>query len=472
VKSQLTDKSWIEAFDPRRVDPALIEKYETAGPRYTSYPTAPQFYDLTEREILPVWRASNTAGNPAGLSLYVHIPFCRTLCFFCGCHTYIRKTEEDAEVYIVALIEEILRAAQNFDCSRPLRSIALGGGTPNFISVGQLNSLMTAIRTGFAVAVDAEISVEIDPRTITPEKLDAFIANGFNRFSFGVQDFNEQVIKAVGREQGPMQVERAISYLREHGIEQINFDMIYGLPGQNLDVVKQSVQTALQMRPTRLAYYNYAHVPWLKPQQKKLERLGLPTAEQKTGMFGHVFESLTASGYVPIGMDHFALPEDSLAQALVERKLNRNFMGYTTYRGNDLLAFGASAISGVAGSYSQNEKSLPEYIKAIDSGELPIVRGFVMSDDDIIRREIILELFCNFRLDYETLEKRFDIRFGQYFAEELELLKEYADDGLLAVDEGAIEVSPTGRFFVRNICMTFDRYLESAPEQQRYSKTI
>ncbi len=458
--------------DPRRIDPRLREKYDVRGPRYTSYPSANHFQELDSERVFARWRDRNNLAGDSGLSLYLHIPFCRKRCLFCGCHTFVTSRPEKIDDYTRRLTQEMRLAAGIVDPSRNVRQVAMGGGTPNALSQGQLDGLLDNLRSIWTIAPGAELSVEINPRTATPGKLDVLLHHGFNRFSLGIQDFTPAVLEAVGRDQGLMEVDGVVSHLRSEGVKSINFDLIYGLPGQSLDSCLTTAEKVISLAPSRIALYSYAHVPWMHAHQKALERIGLPEPELKASLFLSMMDRFMAAGYLPIGMDHFALPDDPLAKALSQRTLRRNFMGYTAGRGLDLLAFGASAISSIGTAYSQNEKGLADYASGIDAGKLPIARGFFLDRDDEIRRELILELFCNFHADLDSLSSLFEIRAADYLAQDLERLAELSADGLVGWDEHSIEVTESGRFFIRNICMNFDRYLEHDPGKRVYSRTI
>ena len=462
----------VSSQDPRRIPEQLRRKYDVRGPRYTSYPPANHFGPVDEQELLRRWRARNELADDPGLSLYLHIPFCRRRCLFCGCHTFVAKNAGQAGRYVSALIAEMKLAAGIIDPARPLRQIALGGGTPNFLEAGELDRLLRALHDTWAVQADAEKSVEINPRTATEEKLEVFLEHGFNRFSLGIQDFDPEVLRAVRRDQGLMEVEEVVSHLRGRGVDLLNFDLIYGLPGQELAGCLATADKVIELRPTRIALYSYAHVPWIHGHQRALEKLGLPGAEAKAEIFLALMDRFLAAGYLPIGMDHFALPEDSLARALQAGTLRRNFMGYTTGRGLDLLACGASAISAVGSTYAQDEKPLPAYLEGVEAGRLPVFRGFLLDRDDEIRRELLLELFCNFRLDLRALGQRFDIDATAYLAGDIERLDPLVRDGLVEIHDETIHVTDIGRFFIRNICMTFDRYLETDGGKRVYSRTI
>jgi oxygen-independent coproporphyrinogen-3 oxidase len=458
--------------DPRRVDPALRKKYDVRGPRYTSYPPATHFHPIPEEELFSRWSARGGLQDDPGLSLYLHIPFCRTRCAFCGCHSVVTPGEDTVERYLRALVREMALASERIGGRRPVRQVALGGGTPNSLSEHQTDLLLSRLERTWQVEAGAERSVEIDPRTATPAKLDVFLDHGFNRFSLGVQDFAPEVLATIRRGQDLMRVEEVVSHLRLRGCQAINFDLIYGLPGQDLSSAAETARQVVRLRPSRVALYSYAHVPWLHPNQKLLERLGLPEPDLKMSLFLVMLDLLQEAGYVPVGMDHFALPDDSLARALESRSLRRNFMGYTTGRGSDLVAFGASAISSVGASYSQDRKGIDAYLEGIEAGRLPVERGFLLDRADEIRRELIIDLFCNFSVDLAALGARFGIDPAQFFADDLARLQPLAEDGLVTADARAVTVSETGRYFIRNVCMAFDRYLERDSSARMYSRTV
>jgi len=466
------ERSAAGAQDPRKVDPRLREKYDVRGPRYTSYPPATQFGPLDAEELFARWRSRNGLADDPGLSLYLHIPFCRKRCLFCGCHTFAARRDDVLDDYVDVLLREMDTAAGIVDPQRPVHQVAMGGGTPNHLGKASLAGLLAAMQRTWRITADAEQSVEINPRTSTPGKLDVFVDHGFNRFSLGIQDFSPRVLEIVRRDQGLMEVGEVIDHLRGRGIGSINFDLIYGLPGQTIESCLATADKTIEFKPSRIALYSYAHVPWIHAHQKALEEAGLPDANSKASFFLSMMDRFTRAGYLPIGMDHFALPGDPLARALSDGSLRRNFMGYTTGRGLDVLAFGSSAISNVGATYSQNDKSLAGYSEPVRAGRLPIVRGFLLNRDDELRRELILELFCNFRVDLQGLSGRFSIDAAEYFSADLERLEAMREDGLVDWSPQSIEVTREGRFFIRNICMTFDRYLEQDASRRVYSRTI
>ena len=464
---------------PRFVNPAtvgkdLLSRYATQGPRYTSYPTAPHFFPEVDREALVSrYRQSNAkTGRERDLSLYVHVPFCRRRCAFCGCFTEITHDPAQTDPFLAAVEAELRLALTRIDPSRPLRQLALGGGSPSFLDPARLDRLLSAIVSHFTFTSDAERSIEIDPRAIVPAQLDVLFAHGFNRFSLGVQDFDEEVLEKAGRPQGFELSAALVERLHQAGQRAINFDFIYGLPGQTPESMARTVDRALALGPSRVALYGYAHVPWMRPHQKALERHGIPGPEERLALFGAAFERYVGAGFEPVGMDHFARPDDDLAQAQRARTLHRNFMGYTTHRGLDLLALGPSAISAVGDTYAQNTKDLDFYVGAALSGQAVIERGFILGEEDRMRRELIIDLFCNFALDGEAFGARFGVDFLGHFKDELKRLQPMQDDGLLNVEGARFDVTPLGRVFIRNICMVFDRYLEAESREKRYSQTV
>jgi oxygen-independent coproporphyrinogen-3 oxidase len=459
--------AWLTSIDPR-----LREKYDVRGPRYTSYPAAPHFRAIDTALLRERWQARQGLDPDPGLSLYLHIPFCARRCLFCGCHTLGVRSAETVRLYLNALIREMSLAAAAAGAGRPVRQVAVGGGTPNTLTVSEVDRLISGLRGAWSLDDGAEMSVEIDPRTATRGKLDAFLRQGFNRFSLGVEDFARPVLKAVNRDQHQVQVEDAVAHLRARGCEAINFDLIYGLPRQTMESAAETAERTVSLRPSRIALYGYAHVPWIHPHQKMLEDRDLPDAGLKSRIFLLMAERFREAGYLAVGMDHFALPGDELVTALEHRTLRRTFMGYTTGRGLDVVGLGLSAISGVGSSYSQNTKSLAPYLEHVALGQLPVERGYLLDRDDEIRRELLLELFCTFHADLGALSRRFGIDAADYFAADFDRLEPMAGDGLVSWDRETIRVSDTGRFFIRNICMAFDRHLKAGDGGRTYSRTV
>ncbi len=449
----------------------LVKKYNVAGPRYTSYPPATKFTDTVTREQLAAKIEENnrTAGD---LSVYFHIPFCETLCWFCGCTTVITKNHDAGRDYIDYLGREVAKMAERLNPERKVVQLHFGGGTPTFLRPDEIRRLGDIIHKHFKFSPDIEASVEVDPRGLTRDHLAALREIGFNRASMGVQDFNHQVQEAIHRIQPREMTQQAMDWLRELGYGSINLDLIYGLPHQTPESFQATLDTVLEMMPDRLAVFSYAHVPWIKPSQKILEKEVLPTPESKLEVLKLVIEKLTANDkYVYIGMDHFAKPTDELAQAQQGKKLQRNFQGYSTRAGSDIYAFGMSAISQITDAYWQNEKELPQYQKAVDAGELPLHRAYFLTDEDKIRRETIMRAMCDLSLDFAAMSDKLGINFEQHFAKELASLAPFEADGLVKRRAGGLEITDAGRLFIRNIAMCFDNTLAPAGER-RHSKTI
>lgn len=467
----MSNEERFAAMNPADVDKALSKKYDTRGPRYTSYPTAPHFSaDFDKASLIQRWVEGNEKGG--GLSAYIHIPYCQKRCLFCGCFTNVAKDPATADPYLDDLYLEFELLAKIIDPKRPIKQLAMGGGTPLFLTPDRLDTMLTKFEAHFSFAPDAEKSIEIDPRTILPEHQDVLFEHGFNRFSLGVQDLDETVQKAIGREQPEEKIASLVEAFKTAGREAINFDLIYGLAGQTKESFARTAKRVAEYAPSRIACYSYAHVPWMKGHQKVLEKYKLPGAEEKLAIFGAAFRQFEQAGYIPIGMDHFAKESDSLAIALKERTLHRNFMGYTTNRGLDLIAFGVSAISSVNNTYAQNTKDFQTYHEALAKKSPAFERGYLLSEEDSLRRELIIDLFCNFHLDILSFEKTWGIDFKAHFKEELLQLTPFIEDKLVTFDDEAIKVTALGRVFIRNLCMLFDAYLEQDPALRRYSKTV
>ncbi|HTQ29697.1 MAG TPA: oxygen-independent coproporphyrinogen III oxidase [Opitutaceae bacterium] len=453
------------------LDPALIRKYSVPGPRYTSYPPATQFQ--TEREAWGLEEAlaeDNRHGGP--LSLYFHLPFCETRCWFCGCNTVITRRREAAAEYLDDLAEEIRLVAAHLDPSRPVAQLHLGGGTPTFLPPEQLRRLGALVRERFHFLPGAEISVEVDPRRLTREHVSALRELGANRASLGVQDTDPRVQLAVHRLQPHMLNYQAVGWLRAEGFQSINVDLIYGLPLQTPASFARTLDDVLTLEPDRLSVFSYAHVPWLKPAQLIFEkREELPPPEAKLEMFMEAHARLTAAGYVDIGLDHFARPDDELALALHTGTLHRNFQGYSTRSGASLYGFGMSAISQTADTYRQNFKSLPEYRAALMEKRLPIERGLRLTAEDLRRRTIIMRIMCTRRLDYAALSAELGVDFAKAYARELDSLHDLESDGLIERSAAGLSVTPAGSPLLRVIAMRFDAYL-APPGTRRHAQTV
>ncbi len=452
------------------VDLALIEKYNVPGPRYTSYPPAPQFTDqVTWPEVAAKISQAQSSGR--GLSLYFHIPFCESLCWYCGCTTVITTQREKGAIYLQYLDREMERMSARLNPQRQVVQLHWGGGTPTFLSPDEIRVLGQSIRKHFNLGPGMEAGVEIDPRRLTRDHFAALREVGFNRASIGVQDFNLTVQTAMHRIQPREQTEQAMEWARAAGFQSINLDLIYGLPYQTVESFEETLDEIIKLGPDRLAVFSYAHVPWMKPAQKILEQ-ALPSAETKLRILKLFIEKLTKNDqYTYIGMDHFARPTDELAVAQRQKTLQRNFQGYSTKGGADIYGFGMSAISQADGVYWQNIKDLAGYYKVLESGGEPFAKGYVLSGDDKIRRHTIMRLMCDMSLDYAGLSQDLGLDFARYFKAELDSMTDLEKDGLLRREANGLVVSDAGRLFIRNIAMRFDRYLPAAKER-RFSKTI
>jgi len=453
------------------VDLELVRKYNVAGPRYTSYPPATRFTDaVTWEELSGKIEDNNRA--PRDLSVYFHIPFCETLCWFCGCTTVITTQHDRGRDYIDTLGREVARLAPHLNRERKAVQLHFGGGSPTFLRPDEIRRLGEIIHAHFTFAPDIEASVEVDPRRLTREHLVALREIGFNRASMGVQDFNPRVQEAIHRIQPRAMTQQAMDWMRELGFGSLNLDLIYGLPHQTPATFHETLDTVLEMKPDRLAVFSYAHVPWLKPAQRILEEQILPTPESKLEVLKLVIERLTADDqYAYIGMDHFAKPDDELAVAQRRGQLQRNFQGYSTRAGSDIYAFGMSGVSQIPDAYWQNEKELPKYQAAVDAGRVPLHKAYWLTAEDKIRRETILRTMCDRALDYAAMSAKLGICFERYFEKELALLAPFADDGLVKITPAGFEITAVGRLFLRNIAMCFDNTL-GAPNERRHSQTI
>ena len=453
-------------------DNNLIEKYDKSGPRYTSYPTALQFTEnFNEESYRQQVRISNERNTP--LSLYFHIPFCDTICYYCGCNKIVTKNRDHAQPYLNAVYKELALQGELFKATRIVSQLHWGGGTPTFISHDQMSELMQQTRKHFTLLDDdsGEYSIELDPREVTTSSINLLRKLGFNRISLGVQDFNPKVQQAVNRIQSYKETRDIILAARKNNFHSISLDLIYGLPFQTIDSFSETVDKILDLEPDRLSVFNYAHLPEMFKTQRQINSMDLPSAEEKLAILQGVTNKLIDAGYEYIGMDHFAKPTDELAVAQKEKNLYRNFQGYSTNSDCDLVALGVTSIGKVADSYSQNIKTIKEYIELIELGKLPVFRGVALSEDDILRREVINQLICHFELSFKYIENIFSIKFAEYFSDELDKIKDMQADSLLELTEDKILVRPEGKLLIRNICMVFDIYLLENKEQ-RFSKTI
>ena len=456
------------------LSPDLLTRFDLHGPRYTSYPTADRFVEaFAAEEYVQVLRQRRRGAAMAlPLSLYVHIPFCESLCYYCACNKIITRHHDRAAIYLRYLSREIDLHVEHVGRGQPVSQLHLGGGSPTFLSDDELRALMSMLRAAFALAPAGEYSVEVDPRTVDAGRLAVLKALGFNRLSFGVQDFDPEVQKAVHRIQPREQVFSLVEASRQQGFDSVNVDLIYGLPLQTPVSFDRTLDDIVALRPDRIALYAYAHLPERFKPQRRIANADLPPAPDKTAMFGRSLERLQAAGYVYVGMDHFALPGDSLAVARRQGRLHRNFQGYSTQPDCDLIALGVSAIGRVGASYSQNAKSLDEYYEHLDQGRLPVVRGLALSRDDLVRRAVIMALMCHGRLQYESIELGYLIDFRTYFADELRALEVQAELGLVKFRPDGLEVTADGRFSVRAVAMVFDRYLQSDRNREKFSGII
>jgi oxygen-independent coproporphyrinogen-3 oxidase len=456
-------------------DADLIRRYDQTGPRYTSYPTAAQFHEgITEDEYRKWARHSNEDPIPKSLSLYFHIPFCDTVCFYCACTKVVTKHHERSTAYLDRLYREIALQGALFDRDRTVEQLHWGGGTPTFLSTEEIQKLMDVTRHHFTLLTDdsGEYSIEIDPRSVDYEKLQVLRNAGFNRVSLGVQDTNPQVQQAVNRVQSGELTQKVADWVRELGFRSVNMDLMYGLPFQTIASFAATLQSVIDMDPDRLAVYNYAHLPARFKPQRRINESDLPSADDKLDILQLTIKQLTDAGYVYIGMDHFAKPDDELSLAQEQGTLHRNFQGYSTHADCDLVSMGMSSIGQICDNYSQNVRDMERYYELVDAGKLPLDRGIELEPDDLLRREIITSLICNFRLDIKALETKWRFSFATHFQAELEDLQQMESDGLLTVDPDNIYVLPAGRLLVRNICMVFDYYLRKGSDRSRFSRVI
>ena len=451
-------------------DRELIASLPASGPRYTSYPTADRFYNEFQQPEYIATLENTLSGSLKPVSLYVHIPFCNVICYYCGCNKVITKDTRKADEYLTYLEKEMALLAPHLHGKHKLAQLHFGGGTPTFLSDEQLERVFAMIREHFELLPDGEYSIEIDPRKVSRESVFKLGKLGFNRMSVGIQDFDPKVQAAVNRIQTVEETRNVIEAAREAGFKSISVDLIYGLPHQSVESIKPTLETVLSLSPDRLALYHYAHLPHIFKPQRRIDTNAVPSSEEKLDILQYAVHLLDERGYVFIGMDHFAKPEDELAIALREGRLQRNFQGYSTYADCDLVAIGVSSIGKIGDTYSQNERDLAQYYAALDNNQLPIMRGFRLSDDDVMRRQIIQDLMCRFAL--ELSDYRAD--FAEYFAEEIPDLQRIAELGLIEwqPETGSLNVTPKGRFLIRNIAMIFDYYLRHKETKAKYSQTV
>ena len=456
------------------IDLELLEKYDRPGPRYTSYPTALHFSEnFGPEDFLDEIVETNIADELSDLSLYFHLPFCRSLCHFCACNVVITQRPERIEDYLRYLKKEIDLLSKMIHPRRKVVQLHWGGGTPSYLTPMQIDDIFAYIRDHFEFSKDAEISIEVDPRGLTTEHLPMIRKVGFNRISFGVQDLDPLVQEAVNRIQPEFLNRKVVEESRELGFDSVNIDLIYGLPYQTVDSYTITLDKIIDMSPDRLAVFNYAHVPWLKKHQRLIPVENLPVAMERLKMLKMIIERLTKSGYVYIGMDHFAKPEDDLTKALNDHTLYRNFQGYSTYADTEVYAMGITAISQLHNVNAQNVKGIKEYKQMLDVGKIPTHVGYRLHDDDKIRRFVITELMCNNRIVKSEVWERFGVNFDAYFTDSIERLGEFIEDGLVQAFPDRVQVTEEGRLVIRNIAMAFDAYLESAqPEKPVYSRTV
>jgi oxygen-independent coproporphyrinogen-3 oxidase len=455
------------------IDEDLLRRFDIPGPRYTSYPTADRFVEaFTERDYVQALQQRRAGSLALPLSVYVHIPFCESLCYYCACNKVVTKHHERAAEYLRYLSRELELQTEHVGRGHRVTQLHLGGGTPTFLSDAELSDLMAMIRRHFELVPGGEYSIEVDPRTVTAQRLAHLHQLGFNRLSFGVQDFDGAVQRAVHRIQPAEQVFALVAAAREIGFESVNVDLIYGLPQQTPGSFRRTLELVERLRPDRIALYAYAHLPARFKPQRRIHAAELPSPADKLAMLSLSLDHLSAVGYVYVGMDHFALPNDALAVAKRQGRLHRNFQGYSTQPDCDLIALGVSAIGRIGATYSQNAKTLEEYYDALDQGRLPIVRGLALTREDLLRRSVIMAIMCQGLVDFESINLAHLIDFRQHFARELEQLRAFERDGLVRIGDTHIEVTPTGWYLVRAVAMVFDRYLQVDQDRARFSKII
>ena len=450
-----------------------LNKYDISGPRYTSYPTADRFVEaFTEDAYKLALQNRRSVAAVSPLSIYVHIPFCESLCFFCACNKIVTKHHERSAEYLRYLNREIDLHIEHLGTGQTISQLHLGGGSPTFFSDDELSDLMSMLKRNFVFAPGGEYSIEVDPRTVNEQRLKHLADLGFNRLSFGVQDFDPEVQKAVHRIQPAEQVFSLVDAARRLKFESVNVDLIYGLPMQTPESFNRTLAQVVELRPNRIALYGYAHLPERFKPQRRISEYELPAAQDKITMLASALSAFIKAGYVYVGMDHFALPDDDLAIAKRQGRLHRNFQGYSTQPDCDLISLGVSAIGRVGATYSQNAKTIEEYFDHLNHGRFPVVRGLALSRDDVIRRAVIMAIMCQGSLQYEAIDLAYMVDFKTYFAAELEQLKTLQSTGMLILEEGGMQVTDTGWFFVRAVAMVFDRYLQTDRNRARFSKIL
>jgi oxygen-independent coproporphyrinogen-3 oxidase len=456
-----------------KIDFGLVKKYDRPGPRYTSYPTAPHFTeDFNREDFFEAIKEANFRENKNDLSLYFHLPYCDTLCYFCGCNMIVSNNRSRIGTYVDYIEKEVGLLKEYLDEERKVSQLHWGGGTPTHLKPNEIRELGSVIHKHFDFRNNAEVSCEIDPRGMDEEHIIALKESGFNRVSMGVQDFDEKVQIAVNRVQPESITRQVVEWARKHDFISVNLDLMYGLPFQTPETYADTLDKIIDISPNRVAVFNYAHVPWMKKHMELIKAEDLPTPEVKLQLFELAIEKLTNAGYVFIGMDHFAKPDDELTIALNNKKLYRNFQGYSTRSGTDLHALGITGISQFGRIYSQNVKTEKEYYNSLDNGELPLFKGYKLNDDDVLRREVIMKIMCDFELNFRFIEDKFNIDFEDYFKWGLNNLQEMIDDDLVEIADKKLIVKNTGRLLIRNVAMNFDGYIERKEDNTQYSRTV
>lgn len=455
-------------------DKKLLQRYDKTGPRYTSYPTAPQFSQKYNAEDYTRWvDDSNNDPIPSPLSLYFHIPFCDSICYYCGCSKVITRDQNKADSYVELLLKEIKLQGVLFADDRLVTQMHWGGGTPTFLEDSSIEKILKQARRSFNFSdEEGEYNIEVDPRTVDPSRVARLSDMGFNRISFGVQDFNHEVQLAVHREQNTQQIIENIQAARENKFRSINLDLMYGLPHQNVKSFAETLDTTIEASPDRIAVYNYAHLPEMFKPQRRIKEEDLPEPEQKLDILNLTIDKLQSNGYVHIGMDHFAKESDDLVKAQNTGTLHRNFQGYSTHADCDTIAMGITAISSIGDNYSQNVRTVEDYANKLKQNEIPVFRGLELEADDVLRKGIINQLLCHFEIDIKKLEDKWKFKFFDYFEPAMSNLHTMQDDGLLVMDENSLKITASGRLLARNICMEFDRYMQEQANKDRYSRTI